>query len=92
MATKKSYNPFTFARQFRKKIDYDGTIKVEDLKGKYIEYVDQDSRIMLRKIVKVGPKTVKVVDVVKKKHDVRHELILFAYPRRGDKRKLEIIP
>lgn len=88
----KSYSPFTFARQLRKNTEYNGTIKVAELKGKYIEYVDSESRVMLRKVVKIGPKTVKVIDIVKKKHDIKHELILFAYPRRGSTSKLEIKP
>ncbi len=88
----KSYNSFTFAKNARSQMEFDGTIKVKDLKGKYVEYVDQDCKVMLRKVVKVGPQIVKVVDAAKRNHDIKHELILYAYPRRGATSKLAVVP
>jgi activator of HSP90 ATPase len=80
-----------FAKNIRRAAEFEGDINLHELKGKYIKYVDLQSRLMIRKVVKVGPATVRIIDAAKKKHTVRHERILWAFPRRGSDKKLKVI-
>lgn len=80
-----------YAKKIRDMVDFEGDIDIGKLKGKHIEYVDIQSRLVIRKVIDIGPTTVKVIDVVKKKHTVKHERILWAFPRRGSTRKLKVI-
>ena len=79
-----------FAKNIRKAADFDGDIELSKLKGKYIDYVDTQSRLMTRKVIEVKPSIVIVIDAAKKKHKVRHERICWALPKRGSQKKLKV--
>ena len=81
-----------FAKKIRDLVDFEGSIRTDKLKGKYIEYVDLQNRLMIRKVIKIGPATVKVIDATKRKHTVRHERILWAFQRRNNNEKLKVNP
>lgn len=80
-----------FAKRIREAMDFNGEINLNKLQGKYIEYVDIQCRLMTRKVIKIGPTTVKVIDAAKKKHDVKHEHIIWAFSRKGNSRALKVI-
>ena len=89
------YIPATHARNIRKHLEYPGpALQLDELKGKYIEYVDRDGKWFIQKVVDQRSDradTVKTVDGAGDKHDVPKEQIVAAYQRKNSSVRCKVV-